>query len=90
MEAQDDPEDELEAEVLNEIYSKILAGDTAQLDDLLERHNDNLRKGSVWVIKIHSPPIESSWLENRPVRIVKSALCRGNQSCSVILRQPGR
>lgn len=87
--APDEPDDELEAGVLDQIYSKILAGDTARLDDFVERHNGDLRKDSVWVIKIHTFPLESSWLENRPARIVKSALCRGFPSCSVILREPG-
>lgn len=87
--APDDPEDELEAEVLDQIYSKILVGDTARLDDLVEKHNGDLRKDSVWAIKIHTLPLDSSWLENRPARIVKSALCRGYSSCSVILREPG-
>ena len=85
-----DPEDEVEAEVLDQIYSKILAGDTARLDDFVEEHNDDLSKGSVWVIKIYSFPMDSSWLENRPARVVKSALCRGSRSCSVILHEPGR
>lgn len=87
---QDDTDNELEAEVLDQIYSKILVGDTARLDDLVERHSSDLPKDSVWMIKIHSLPLDSSWLENRPARIVKSALCRGHPSCSVILREPGR
>jgi hypothetical protein len=87
--ATDEPDDELEAEVLDQIYSRILVGDTARLDDLVEKHNGDLRKDSVWAIKIHTLPIDSSWLENRPARIVKSALCRGYSSCSVILREPG-
>ena len=86
----DEMDNELEAEVLDQIYSKILVGDTARLDDFVERHSSDLRKDSVWMIKIHSLPMDSSWLENRPARIVKSALCRGRPSCSVILREPGR
>lgn len=88
--APDEMDNELEAEVLDQIYSKILVGDTARLDDFVERHGSDLRKDSVWMIKIHSLPMDSSWLENRPARIVKSALCRGRPSCSVILREPGR
>lgn len=87
---EDESEHEVETEVLDQIYSKILAGDTARLDDFVEKHNDDLSKGSVWVIKIYSFPADSSWLENRPARIVKSALCRGSRSCSVILHEPGR
>lgn len=85
----DDPDNDLETGVLDQIYSKILAGDTARLDDFVERHSDDLRKDSVWAIKIHSLPLDSSWRENRPARIVKSALCRGIPSCRVILREPG-
>ncbi|MBI5658394.1 MAG: hypothetical protein HZC43_02345 [Nitrosomonadales bacterium] len=88
--APDEPEDEMEAGVLDQIYNKILAGDTARLDDLVEKHSSDLRKDSVWAINIHTLPLDSSWLENRPARIVKSALCRRQPSCSVILREPGR
>lgn len=88
--APDEPEDEMEAVVLDQIYNKILAGDTARLDDLVEKHNGDLRKDSVWAILIHTLPLDSSWLENRPARIVKSALCRRQPSCPVILREPGR
>ena len=86
--ALDEQDNDLEAGVLDQIYSKILVGDTARLDDFVERHSSDLRKDSVWAIKIHSLPLDSSWRENRPARIVKSALCRGNPSCRVILREP--
>ena len=83
-------ESELEAAVLDQIYGKILAGETAGLDDVLEKHHDDLRQGSVWVLDIHTYPMDSSWRENRPARIVKSALCQRNPSCTVILHETGQ
>ncbi len=85
---EDEPENEIEAEVLNEIYSRILMGDTAGLDSLVARHIGSLRENSVLTIDIYTPPVETSWRENQPAKIVRSALCPKNSNCRVILNKP--
>ena len=85
---QDEPENEIETEVLNDIYSKILMGDTARLDDLVERHMGSLRENSILTINIYTPPLEASWRENQPIKIVRSALCPKKPNCRVILNKP--
>lgn len=85
---QDEPENEIETEVLNEIYSRILMGDTAQLDSLVQRHIGSLRENSILTIDIYTPPVEASWRENQPVKIVRSALCPKNPTCRIILNKP--
>jgi len=85
---QDEPENEIETEVLNEIYRKILMGDTAQLDNLVQRHTGSLRENSILTINIYTPPLDASWRENKPVKIVRSALCQKKPNCRVILNKP--
>lgn len=82
------PENEIEAEVLNEIYSKILIGNTSRLDDLVKRHAGSLRENSILTINIYTFPLEASWQENLPVKIVRSALCPKKPNCRVILNKP--
>ncbi|MBI2313305.1 MAG: hypothetical protein HYU77_12475 [Betaproteobacteria bacterium] len=79
---------DLEALLLDHIHSRIHSGDTSELDRFVRDNTRVFREGSIWTIQIHNFPYESSWVEERPQRLVRAVLCPPGYDCPVLLRKP--
>lgn len=86
--APDNPDDELEAAILDKIYERILSEKTAGLEAFAQEHKEALHMDEIWFINIWSKPYKESWDENRLQRLVAAGLCPGNIPCKVILHRP--
>lgn len=83
-----DTDDDLESALLEHIHSRIHSGQTSELDRFVQQNAHVFRETSIWTIIIHSLPYDSSWLEQRPQRLVRAALCPQGYECPVLLRRP--
>lgn len=83
-----DLDDDLESALLEHIHSRIHSGQTSELDRLVQQNAQIFRDTSLWTIFIHSLPYDSSWLEQRPQRLVRAVLCPQGYECPVLLPRP--
>jgi hypothetical protein len=86
----ENPDDKMEAALLNFIHKMIISRHTAGLDEFVDMHSGQLRAGALQVIPIWKYPAESSWKEGLPATLVKAALCPSDMPCTVILNRPAR
>ena len=82
----EDPDSELEAQVLGQLQERKLSGETAKLGGVEWRNIDVLHKGARWAVKIHSYPQGEVLGESRLNRLVKAVLCPIDIPCTVALR----
>lgn len=83
-----DLDDDLESVLLEHIHGRIHSGQTSELDRFVQQNAQVFRETSLWTILIYSLPYDSSWLEQRPQRLVKAVLCPQGYECPVLLRRP--
>ncbi|MEO8332713.1 MAG: hypothetical protein ABI479_09790 [Gallionella sp.] len=84
----EEPEDDLEELLLDNIHYRLHSGSTAELGEFISNTVKVFRKGSIWHIDIHSVPNKSSWEEGRPQMLVRMLLCPGHLPCTVKFNQP--
>ncbi len=80
-----DTEDDPGELLLEEIHAAIHRGDFDRADRLATANPRVFPRGSLWVIPIYSWPHRDSWTEGRPSRVVRAALCRRGEPCTVFL-----
>ena len=80
-----DPTDEDEAAeaLLELVHDHLHRGNPARANELVREVPHLLRRGDLWTVRLSVPPLETSWQERRPERLVRSLLCRGGPACAV-------
>jgi hypothetical protein len=69
-----------EAVLLDHIHNLIHSGKGIEIDGVVLANIEVFREGSIW-----NYPLESSWLEDRPARVVRAALCPPGTPCQVFV-----
>ncbi|GEM_PF-6321211 len=90
--ALEDPDSELEAQVLGQLLEKKRSMGTATVEGVEWRNIDVLHKGARWTVKVHSYPQGVLGEEGRFNKLVKAVLCPTDTPCTVTFRnqaQPG-
>lgn len=77
--------DPWEAVLLDHVHNLIHSGKGIEIDGVVLANVDILRQGSIWTIRLGNYPLESSWIEDRPARIVRAALCPPGTACEVFV-----
>lgn len=85
MEPADPALDSREAVVLDHVHNLIHNGKGIEIDGVVLANIDVVRQGSIWNIRLWNYPHESSWIEDRPARIVRAALCPAGTACEVFV-----
>lgn len=77
-------DDDEAAEVLLELVHDYLhRGKPGRASELVREESHLLRRDDLWTVRLSAPPLETSWHEERPQRLVRSLLCRGSPACAV-------
>ena len=82
----EDPDSELEAQVLGRLHEKKRNAGTAELEGVEWRNIDVLHKGARWTVKVHSYPQGMLGEEARLSKLVKAVLCPIDTPCTVTFR----
>jgi hypothetical protein len=77
--------DSAEAVVLDHVHNLIHRGKGVEIDGVVLANIDVFRQGSVWNIRLWNYPLEASWAEDRPAKIVRAALCPAGTTCEVFV-----
>ena len=85
MEPADPALDSTEAVILDHVHNLIHRGKGIEIDGVVLANIDIFRQGSIWTIRLWNYPLESSWIEDRPARIVRAALCPAGATCEVFV-----
>lgn len=85
MEPADPALDSGEPVVLDHVHNLIHNGKGIEIDGVVLANIDVFRKGSIWNIRLWNYPHEASWIEDRPARIVRAALCPAGTACEVFV-----
>ncbi len=77
-------DDDEAAEVLLELVHDYLhRGIPGRASELVREESHLLRRDDLWTIRLHAPPLDSSWRDARPAQLVRSLLCRGQSTCAI-------
>ncbi|MCM2326271.1 MAG: hypothetical protein NDI88_00125 [Lysobacter sp.] len=76
-------EDEAAEALLELVHDYLHKGDALRAGELVRDASHLLRRDDLWTVHLNAPPLESSWRESRPERLVKALLCRGVTGCGV-------
>lgn len=76
-------EDEAAEALLELVHDHLHRGNAARAGELVREVPHLLRREDLWAIRLNAPPLDTSWREARPQRLVRSLLCRGSADCSV-------
>ncbi len=80
----DRTDDDEAAEVLLELVHDYLhRGITGRASELVREESHLLRRDDLWTVRLHAPPLDSSWRDARPAQLVRSLLCRGRSPCAI-------
>lgn len=82
-------DDEAAEALLELVHDYLHRGRPARASELAREQSHLLRRGDLWIVRLSAPPLDSSWREDRPARLVRSVLCRGLPGCSVSFHHPG-
>lgn len=85
MEPADPALDSAEAVVLDHVHNLIHNGKGIEVDGVVLANIDVFRQGAVWNIRLYNYPLDASWIEDRPARIVRAALCPAGATCEVFV-----
>lgn len=86
--APDPAQDPLETALLDRVHDLIHSGRTTEIDGVVLANIQVLKDGSIWTIHVWNQPYDSSWLEDRPARLVRATLCLAGYVCNVVLNRP--
>lgn len=81
----DQTQDPLEAALLGHVHNLIHSGRSTEIDGVVLSNIQVLKDGSVWTIHVWNHPYDSSWLEDRPARLVRATLCPAGYTCNVLI-----
>jgi len=76
-------DDEVADVLLELVHDYLHRGSVRRAGELVREERHLLRRGDLWIIRLNAPPLDSSWLEARPGKLVRSVLCRGQPGCAV-------
>lgn len=76
-------EDEAAEALLELVHDHLHKGNALRAGELVRDASHLLRRDDLWTVPLNAPPLESSWRESRPERLVKALLCRGVTGCEV-------
>ncbi len=85
-----DSDEAHEAMLFEVIHERIMSQRTAGLEEFVKAHLGDLGEGALHVIPIWNYPDEFSWMEGRPVELVRAMLCPDHTPCSVTLNKSAR
>ncbi len=85
-----DSDEAHEAMLLEVIHERIMSQRTAGLEEFVKAHLGDLGEGALHVIPIWDYPDEFSWMEGRPIELVRAMLCPEHTPCSVTLNKSAR
>jgi hypothetical protein len=85
MEPADPALDTSETVLLDHVHNLIHSGRGIEVDGVVLANIDVFRRGSIWTIRVWNYPVESSWIEDRPARLVRAALCPSGTACEVFV-----
>lgn len=78
-----DVDDEASETLLELIHGHLHRGDPGRASELVREVAHLIRRGDVWTVPLGAPPIDSSWRDARPERLVRALLCRREPGCAV-------
>lgn len=76
-------EDEAAEALLELVHDYLHKGNALRAGELVRDASHLLRRGDLWTVHLNAPPLDSSWRESRPERLVRALLCRGVTGCEV-------
>lgn len=76
-------EDEAAEALLELVHDYLHKGNALRAGELVRDASHLLRRDDLRTVRLNAPPLESSWRESRPERLVKALLCRGVPGCAV-------
>lgn len=84
--APEDPDSELEAQLLGQLQERKRSGKASGLEGVEWRNIDVVHNRSRWTVKVHSYQRGTLWEENWLNKLVKAVLCPSDIPCTVTLR----
>lgn len=84
--ALDDPDSELEVQVLGQLQQRQRNGKIAKVEDVEWRNIEVLHKGARWTIKVNSYPHGKLLDESQLNKLVTAVLCTSDVPCTVAVR----
>lgn len=76
-------DDEAADVLLERVHDYLHLGIARRAGELVRDQAHLLRRDDLWTIRLHAPPLESSWRDARPEQLVRSLLCRGRPVCTI-------
>jgi hypothetical protein len=76
-------DDEAAEALLELVHDYLHKGNARRASELVRDTAHLLRREDLWTVPLNAPPLESSWGESRPERLVRALLCRGVTGCEV-------